>query len=329
MRKWLLIAIAACGPNNQLTFEEYAAQAPGAYCAYFTRCGLFPDQATCEHTQLGIRFTADPNAAAAIGSGKINFDGGAAGACLAAISGLACNAALVSTTPPACFGVATGTVGSGGTCASNDECISQKCDVPSCPDACCQGTCVGGTAPVPGATGMPCGIGETTPACVDGDFCNFQTGSCAPFIAEGSACMDTEQCAPGLGCVGTPLTCKQLPDTGAACPDHACANIGEHCGSAGTCVKDGLPGDTCTINSDCSPFFPCDSTGHCATGPGLGQPCPMDRCFDVGTYCTSETGSAMPTCVAAGSDGAPCTQNDQCVSNTCTGSACMTPAACF
>jgi Dickkopf N-terminal cysteine-rich region len=328
MRRWIFVVMAACGTDNggSITFAQYESQAATAYCSYLAKCGLFPDAATCEQANTGIITVADPSLAEAIAQGRVAFDGDDAAACLSQFSNESCDQTMSRVSPTICNEIVSGTVGSGGMCAIDQECISQACDVPSCEQACCQGTCVGGTAPALQPTGAPCTSDES---CVAGDYCDSQADMCAPYVAAGSACADSFACAPGFGCAGTPLVCKTLPGTGAACPDGVCANVGEHCGSAGTCVKDGLPGDSCVTNSDCSEFFTCDpSTMQCMKGPSLGEPCPDGTCFDANTFCTDELGSATPTCAAAGSDGATCNSIDQCISGNCDNNVCDTPAAC-
>ncbi len=329
MRRWIVILCAACGSNNggSITYDQYAAQIESDYCSYLVRCGLFPDVATCESANHGVDFAPDPSTTAAIDMGRIAFDGTKAASCLAAFTASSCDQTMTRGTPAACTNIVSGTVGSGGECALDAECISQACEVPNCTMACCQGTCAGGTAPSELATGMPC---STDDECVSGDFCDSQMGACEPFHAAGSACNDSFACALGYACAGAPEACMTLPGTGSACPNSACANIGDHCGSAGICVHDGLPGDACTTNADCSPFFLCDTTTmQCAQGPGIGSSCEATQCFDANTYCTSETGSASPVCAPAGSDGAPCNFTDQCLSGHCDGSACDTPAVCI
>jgi hypothetical protein len=329
MRRWILILMAACsggGNGSSLTFDQYETEATSAYCTYLANCGLFPDAATCEESNNGLITVSDPSLSEAIAMGRVAFDGNNAAACLAAFSSESCDETMARVSPAACDDVIAGTVGSGGICAIGEECISQVCDVPSCQQACCQGTCVGGTAPAPQPTGAACNGDES---CVPGDYCDFQMATCQPYVAAGSACTDSLACAPGYGCAGTPLVCKTLPATGAACPDNACANIGEHCGSAGTCVKDGLPDDSCASNSDCSQYFPCDlPTMKCAKGPSVGEPCPEGTCFDANTFCTDGLGSASPVCAPAGSDGTTCTATNQCTSGHCDNGLCDTPAAC-
>ncbi|HEY1549715.1 MAG TPA: Dickkopf N-terminal cysteine-rich domain-containing protein [Kofleriaceae bacterium] len=327
MRRTLLVLLVACSSNSggSLTYEQYETQALSTECAYLAKCGLFPDTSTCEQGYGSFIIVDDPSLMAAIDDGRVTFDGGKASQCLAQFAAESCDQTMSREDPSVCEHVISGTVGGGSACALDEECISQVCDIPSCELACCPGTCVGSNAPAPLATGSACSDDEQ---CIAGDYCDFQSGECQPYIAAGSACTDSFACALGYGCAGTPLICKALPGTGAACPDNVCANVGEHCGSGGTCIKDGLPGDSCATGSDCSEFFPCDaSTLKCKQAPGLGEPCTGD-CFAAGTFCTDALGSASPVCAPAGSDGATCTETNQCLSSHCDNGVCDTPATC-
>jgi hypothetical protein len=329
MRRWLLLLIAACGSDGggSVSYDQFAAQFDSAYCEYEVRCGLFPDQATCESANNGLTIVSDPSVGSAIAAGKIVFDGAAASRCLSEFAASSCDQTQARQTPADCLAVAHGTVGSGGACAASAECISQVCEIPSCSMACCQGTCLGDAPPSQAPTNGAC---VTSSQCVAGDYCDLQTSTCQPFVAAGSACSEASACPPGYGCAGQPQVCKVLPGTGSACPDHICADVGDHCNGSGVCVHDGLPGDACTSSSDCSPFYQCDpSTMKCASGPRLGSACDSGTCFDAHTYCTGELGSAMPVCTPAGSDGAPCEFTDQCLSGHCNAGVCATPAVCF
>jgi len=289
------------------------------YCRYLARCGAVPDQASCLDMNVNITTNSDPNLKAAIEAGKIKYDGGIIGRCYHQIGDLSCDRTDEKARTLggiACYGGTLGTVETGAQCALDDECKSQMCDVPTCADACCQGTCTGAPLEAPPfAIGAAC---LTAVDCVSGAYCD-STKVCAALKPTGSTCSSTLECAYGTGCAGTTgtRTCKPLPALGEACPDGTCRDTGTYCNAAKTCAKVGLPGDACTASTDCSVYYSCDATGHCAEGPHEGQSCAtVSRCADYGNFC--ETASKI--CKAPQPTGATCTSANECESRYCTGS---------
>jgi hypothetical protein len=336
MRRWAWLAalLSACGGG--ISIEEYPTAFRDAYCKYETRCGLFPDIGTCERANIGFNLVIDPSEKAAVDQGKTKFDGALASDCLDAFGAQTCDTTDEDGRAfftEKCREIVKGTVGDGGACALDIECKSQTCNVPSCPDACCQGTCMGDALPTLGGAGATCGNGSNS--CAVGFYCDFTTTTCMELKAAGATCNANNECAFGLGCAGTPArTCKALPALGEACPDGACRDAGTFCNAVGMCAKIGLAGATCGASvGQCSSFYPCDqSTMKCTAAPALGEAC-TNRCFDGGTFC--DTSSPTPTCVKTKADGGSCTSDSQCENNNCdTGSGggsgtCATAAVCI
>jgi hypothetical protein len=95
-----------------------------------------------------------------------------------------------------------------------------------------------------------------------------------------------------------------------------CRDAGLHCTTDKVCARFGLPGDACATRADCSSYYTCDATLHCAVGAHQGEACSaMIRCNDIGNYCDSAT----MICTPPQPDGAACTSNSQCDSNNCAG----------
>jgi hypothetical protein len=174
--------------------------------------------------------------------------------------------------------------------------------------ACCTGTCV--RANPPAQRNEPC----VTRTCDIGLYCSPAVKICGNLLLSGQECMASDECDYGLGCAGTPKTCKPLPKLGEACPDNVCADVGAMC-ALGTCVAIGLPGAACTTGGDCSSYFTCDTTMHCAPYPTRGQPCDF-VCSDD-SWCNIPTGSTMGTCDAPQPNGMSCVFNDACASKFC------------
>jgi hypothetical protein len=321
LRTVALVGIFACSHDaGGIAAGDYAAQAAAALCDYEVRCGLFADQMSClafDQTRLGGAFQQ------LLDSGKAIFDGAAAQACLDAIANMPCDQTqmAVRVEPSACLHEVDGSVGTGGACKQSGECQSGACAVGNCGSACCAGTCEAAQAPA--GSGEPC----VTRPCDVGLACSRTTGTWVPLGGSGAGCTLDTDCDYGLGCPAG--RCKPLPAIGQMCPQGVCADIGATCNAAMTCVMVGLPGAPCQIDQDCSPFATCDvAMGKCAALPTLGEPC-QTQCSD-GSYCNIvDGGSGAGTCTAPGSDGAPCTRDNQCASDYCSDIGCAPAPVCI
>jgi hypothetical protein len=317
----LLLTVAACGDNvGGVALGDYLERSAEAECTSDVRCGLFPDAPTC---LAYVHVAVDPNPTAAVAAGKLTYSGANARACIDALAAASCDLTDRSerVEPPACMRVFTGRLPEGEACAFSSECVSLDCMVPTCSDACCPGTC-GPSTPL-AKIGESC----TATGCVDDAFCD-DTATCRALLAMGSTCNDQGQCQYGLGCVGltpgVPGTCGPLPKIGESCPDHICSEVGAVCNATGTCVAMGLPGDACSVDLDCSFYFHCDATQHCAPYPTLGMTC-IDRCSDA-SWCNVPAGQTMGTCDPLLANGQACSRTTQCASYFCDTSA--SPAVC-
>ncbi|MDB4954818.1 MAG: uncharacterized protein JWO36_2387 [Myxococcales bacterium] len=328
MRKIALVTLClyGCGSDGPLTIEGYPVAFVDAYCSKLVECGLVDNAALCHDLYLG--FTLDQNTRDAVNQGKIIFHGDRARACMNATLGSTCDRTdfLLPRSPSAaCDGILEGTVGDGGDCAINEECISLLCSRPSCatPDTCCRGTCRGGAAPVRPHLGETCTVGGTRTSCID-SYCDNVTLTCSAFKAAGAACSLSSQCVVGSDCINA--VCTALAAPGAACAFTSdCLEIGDTCNATSrTCVAVGLTGAACVVDNDCTNFDVCDPSGHCALRPRLGEACPPS-CID-NTFCNATT----MKCTAPQADGATCSVNRECASNNCNSmQKCSALVSCF
>jgi hypothetical protein len=327
MRRLVLaiaVVLAGCGDDGgggDIPIDGLASAVVSKYCSIYVTCGLIDDNATCR--AIFPDTDIDPDLIAAVKAGKIIYHSDKARECLNSIGGTCDQNSFFDTGDrEACDQTFEGTVHAGGQCALDEECVSQNCDVPSCPDACCQGMCVGDAAPVRPHVGEACGQ-VAQGSCVD-SFCDDTTMLCTAYLATGQVCMYDDQCAT-RNCNGT---CMTLPGTGEACTG-SCRDIGDTCSATSmTCVAVGLTNDPCMSNDDCSPIYRCTSNMTCQLGPRLGEPCGTQTlsCIDR-SYCEPTT----MQCTAPKADGAACTGDSQCASRNCdaTTNTCTTPPICI
>lgn len=306
----------------------------GAWCTYFVRCGDFPDQATCLSANLQSRFAtaaragiaavfpAGSDADMAVSSGRARVDLDAAQQCFDQIAANTCDRTDAigrsatgegqSANPVSCGAIVHGSLSEGRACASDVECTSQRCSTnpADCTMACCTGQCeVAASQPI--AIGQPCD--GATDSCMEGATCiSSPSGDkrCRARLPQGASCQVDAECDYNLGCI---QTCQPLPAVGQPCPNGVCRDEGVVCNSARMCAPGGLPGASCVTTADCSRFYECDATKHCAGGPVLGEGCMFD-CFDR-SVCNG-------ICIAPLADGAFCgtptgRKDDLCQSHYC------------
>jgi hypothetical protein len=316
----LAVAMMLVGCSGGIDAKDYANQVQTAECEMRSRCGQFPDVASCEaYFPTGD----DGSLLAAIDHGAVTFDGDKAQQCINDLANAPCDQTSMEARsfPDSCTQAVRGNTAVGATCAANEECDSDACSLPSCGQACCMGTCV--AAPVENGLGGPCATVE----CKDGLVCD-NTKTCVELYAEGTACILSSDCAYGLACAGEPGICKHAPKLGEACPDLICAELGTYCSSSGTCTALGLAGTACTNSSTCSVFYPCNTvSGQCEANPKLGEHC-TGLCSD-GSFCDSDTA----TCTAPLATGSACTSDLSCATSDCDATqnprVCVEPMACF
>jgi len=312
----VLVVLAACGGGSSSSSPaEYPDQLHEAFCRHYVKCGEIADLDSCLAANIGVRFRISASEQAAYDAMKLAFDADSAKACTDAIADASCDVTSQSARvlPAACGKVSTGKQPGGAACAVADECVSHVCDVPLCNDKCCQGTCVGDAAPAIAKAGDPCDAGPCEPAA----YCD-DSMTCVTRKNAGAACILSDECQFGLDCDPESNTCAPLPALGAACTG-ACRDAGTRC-SATTqrCVKAALEHEACTMTEDCSPFYVCDATQHCAAGLALGAPCSkFQRCAGDGAFCEVASGMQMGTCTLPIAIGQPCASNNSCDSLTC------------
>lgn len=345
MRSALLLVVAAvCAgcpsgdddsgdPASYVPLDEITGAYKGAYCTFLARCGVFPDRETCVGASLAVVPTIDANVVAAVRAGRALYNGANVKTCFDAVANDTCDQTDENgrARTPACSAFFRGTVADGGECLVDQECISQQCAGGDTQTSCVRGTCLGDAPPnnTPLALGMPC---TSTPACVDGAYCDTGTNVCTRLKASGEPCTGSTECGYGLACAGPTgeRVCRPLPALGEPCDLQVpCRDEGQLCdGVTATCKAVGLPGAACTSSMECSPYYRCDTgTATCVKGPSRGEPC-SGRCFEAATYC--DAGSLV--CVDAAADGAPCTGDLECASEHCdfnvSPSVCSPPPVC-
>jgi hypothetical protein len=327
--------------SNYVLATEIKAAYKEANCTFLTNCGQFPDKASCLASSVSssASLELDPNIVAAIGAGRVYYNGSNVATCFAALGGRSCDETSESArvTPIACRDILTGTVHGGEACTIDEECISQQCSAGSTGDSCIMGSCIGDVAPVFSQAQLAENCSSNS-GCVSGLYCDQITSTCAMLKPQGSSCTIASECAYGLGCVGTAgaRTCGALPAVGQSCDvDGVCRDEGTYCKydsvtGLSTCAQVGLASATCTSSNQCSQYYPCNfSTSQCTKGPALGESCGSAPCFDAGTYCDNTT--AM--CVGLKSNGAMCNSDTECTSDFCDQSQatplCASPTVCF
>lgn len=326
--KLAIVLLAACTSHTAapIAVEDLDQAYADSECAYVARCGELPDVATCKGAYTGYHFPGIvlEDAIAAIGEGKIEYDGAAARTCVDAIASAPCDLTSQANriASPACDRIFKGTIGDGAACGLNLECVSGACNVPTCNVTCCTGTCSGSAAPVRAKIGEAC----TILPCATGAYCESSSQTCTALAAAGATCAYSFQCAYGTGCIGSPKTCQPLPGLGKPCPDGACRDDGLVCNAAKICAKVGLPSDACTTDLDCSHFYGCGASGVCGVRDPGGA-CMVDSdCFEADTYCAIPLGQTTGTCSPPQADGSFCTDYCQCASDHCEDAA--TPPTC-
>lgn len=266
-----------------------------AICGYMVRCGSMEDLPTCRSLfgAFILRSGIFANLVEAIAQNKVIYDGVKAEACFAGYAQAVCYrdaASNAGINAGACFEMFMGTVAANGACALDQECVSKNCNVTQCPNACCMGTCEGGTAPGLRTVGQPCSSADQ---CVD-TYCDetAPTPTCTSYKAPLTACTRNEECGAGYYCVtsSTPPMCRPMSQPGGSCTSlYDCLLVSNVCSNS-KCVAGGLTGHPCTENgvtiSDCQEQHRCETT--CQLPPAVGQPCAATQnCRE--SYCDGNT----------------------------------------
>ena len=236
-----------------------------------------------------------------ITAGLISYNSTQGAACVSAVNALTCadlNSAG-SSAPAACNAALTGTVGTGGTCYSSNDCAAGFCtwELPT-------GTCPGTCQPFV-ALGNACTVDAQ---CGAARACDG--GVCKTVQAVNGAC----PCQAGLWCDtsgGAPGVCKASLAVGASCSvtnDH-CTVVARCAGTPATCQSYVGAGAACTTAVDlCGLGYYCDGTSHCASYPTSGQSCatPATPGVCLNSYCDIIASPTAPVCKPLLADGATC-----------------------
>lgn len=313
---WLVAAliVGACGGgsgNGTLKLEDYLSNRNEALCEQIAHCGLAKSVDEClargnEITPLRATLVAE------VTSGKIVFDGAAAGACSAAIETAACEVTALKyrQLPVACLTEFQGFAHEGAACSIDQECISQQCAGASCEMACCPGTCIGDTAPAVAAAGAAC----DNAICDDASYCDKVAHACMPLKGANASCESFEECSDGLYCLLSGV-CGTLPAEGQSCGTDGCARSNDYC-SATThlCAPEGVLGAACDPSTLCSGIYYCDSTQHCAAHVAANASCRLgiDRC-PAGQFCDAGDAGNAGICQPLHGPGEPCNDDGDCV----------------
>jgi hypothetical protein len=268
-------------PGAPVAIADFPKSYLSATCAFYARCGIFPDAATCEATNwvtAGL-LTLQADVAAA----RITYSAAQAGACVDSIRSTPCTTVeqvAAAAAPSPCTGVFAGTVAAGGTCYVGGECAgSGTCvSAATCTAACCAGTCA-----APAASGGSCAFAT----CPTGMYCRASNMLCTPrATTQGSVCDASDGCAPPLLCIpdatGAGTCGKTLPATGGACNANAGCNDAFHdyCTAAGACAKLVAVGQACTAGtattSDSCVYYAYCSGGTCKAFGTAGATCVSD-----------------------------------------------------
>lgn len=316
-----VVLLAACG-GGSVSMDDYRDAIRDARCRFLVTCGEIESIDTCKKVDIGgiggpvMLLPLGASLRAAVDQGKTRYDAGNVQDCLDAFATRDCDTTSPSNraVPDACLNAFQGTLHGGAACAQDAECLSLRCNMPSCNPgmACCTGTCTGDAAPVRAKLGESC---ENT-LCEDTLFCD-DVLTCVALKPADAACVSPGECAFGLDCLPTG-TCAALPKLDAPCTG-ACRDEGTTCSpTSRTCVKVALSGEACTTSADCSPIYRCDANKRCSLGPKLDEPCRVDQpCADDGAFCDIPLDEAMGTCTLPKADGSPCRLDTHCKSQHC------------
>ncbi len=309
---WILAALAACGGSDTVSIDKFTDAVNEAHCQRLVRCGEMESVEQCRKLKVDRPSLLNVNQREAVAQGKLRFSETRAESCISAFADQSCDTTSKSgrRTPSACGEIFSGVLHAEDACAFDGECISQVCRVPSCPDACCVGRCIGDTAPGHAKLGESC----ENATCDADSYCDDATLMCTALKPSGAFCGSPAECQYGFDC-DRGGQCTSLPTLGQSCTE-ACRDEGTTCGTAGTCVKVGLAGDDCTA-TPCARPYRCIAK-QCVAGAALGAPCGGGQlCADDRAFCDTPAGEPMGKCALRKADGEPCQTGEVCDSLYC------------
>ena len=298
----------------------------------------------------------------AIAAGTMTYNGAAAGACFAQLANQQCWELFASEPFENCD-IFTGTVGPGGMCFHEEECVGNG---PSCQqnmcgggqDVCCVGQCqasvpVGGNCSAaqcePGAycrnsicqAGVPGNLCDGDYQCDDENHC-APSGQCAADLPSGSVCANDQACQLPQSCLGNNLqqstmgNCGNSFEAGDSCDQSGCLAFGTlfcdqpNPNALGTCRAMPLLGESCAASGTCGFFLECDQTTEiCVERGSVGTACTTGDC-NFFLFCDTEI-TTLPNglCTAPGLANAQCTNGSHCQSGLCLTGQCADYPGCF
>jgi hypothetical protein len=301
--------------SGPIAYDELVEAQAAVICEYFVECGYATSTELCLDGWSRIS-TPSVDLDAAVDDGTVRYDAAAAGECLDAIRAASCASFFEGFDEESCDRVFEGTIESGNPCWIDEQCISQSCEVDACAMACCQGTCI---APPPDA-----GVGEgcfgSGQDCVDGAYCDFETGLCAAEKAAGEACPGGYGCEGGLACISG--SCEVPPGEGEPCAELQCAAPFACDIDSGTCQRLRGEGQACNPEASiCALGLTCNPSSSTCTAPGgIGSPCAGDFFFGgcAGeAYCAYDFETGEGTCQPRVANGGACDDARACQSDYC------------
>ena len=291
MKKALLalLLVAACSDSSGVSIKDFPNQLLKAICKNAVTCQQFPDEATCESSEV-VNNTFLMTMSAAVNSKQVKYDSGLAQKCLDQISSQGCaftGFGLNKPTDP-CVAMFTGLVPTAGACFASGECAANGLCVPTSSTCdptttCCPGTCM--AAPALVAIGGAC---QATSDCVKGAYCAQTSGQCTALVATaGSPCDGIDGCADPMVCnfdftMNKFTTCYTPAARAATCDTNnffPCADERDYCDTTtNKCTQDVATGQACNGANGalCVGYDECNASSMCTARPGVSGACMVD-----------------------------------------------------
>lgn len=208
----LLLLGCGGGGGDPIAFDSYPAELSTSFCAKTFECcttaeimeqysffGGLTDEADCV-TKFTPFLAGDKVAfEASIAAGKMAYDEGLAGDCLAAFATANCSQFGSNDAPdPSCDKFLAGLVANDASCDFDEECVTQYCEGDDSDNN------VAGTCKALPAVGSECPDFE----CAQGAYCEFGSASmCIAAKADGESCGSDDQCINSCNVVNDVGTC--------------------------------------------------------------------------------------------------------------------------